>query len=138
MGAKNCVKKTPEPLSEIVFSGRLTGSVWVETSGAAGMEHYEIPDIDERHIKNLAQQVAASSHQAVSGEKPLLSAALPSGERIQIILPPCAPNGGAVSIRKQLVSAFCSIGFKNSKLPRSFGTTCQASESPIEIFSICS
>ena len=79
------------------------GAVWVETSGAMGMEHHAIAEIDERHIKNLAQQVAAASRQSVSGEKPLLSAALPSGERIQIILPPCAANGGAVSIRKQLV-----------------------------------
>jgi len=63
------------------------------------MEHYDIPEIDERHIRNLAQQVAACSRQGISGENPLLSAALPSGERIQIILPPCAPNGGAVSIR---------------------------------------
>ena len=79
------------------------GSVWVEFSGSAGMQHHAIPEIDERHIKSLAQQVAAASRQAVSGENPLLSAALPSGERIQIILPPCAPGGGAVSIRKQLV-----------------------------------
>lgn len=67
------------------------------------MEHHDIPEIDEQHIRNLAQQVAACSRQGISGENPLLSAALPSGERIQIILPPCAPNGGAVSIRKQLV-----------------------------------
>ncbi|MCH8072328.1 MAG: P-type DNA transfer ATPase VirB11 [Proteobacteria bacterium] len=79
------------------------GSVWVESAGGTGMQHVAIPTIDERHIKNLAQQVAAASRQGVSGEKPLLSAALPSGERIQIILPPCAPAGGAVSIRKQLV-----------------------------------
>ncbi len=79
------------------------GSVWVETATSAGMEHHAIAEIDERHIKNLAQQVAACSRQAISGKNPLLSAALPSGERIQIILPPCAPNGGAVSIRKQLV-----------------------------------
>lgn len=79
------------------------GSVWVESAGSAGMQHHAIPEIDERHIKNLAQQVAATSRQTVSGENPLLSAALPSGERIQIILPPCAPGGGAVSIRKQLV-----------------------------------
>lgn len=79
------------------------GSVWVESAGSAGMRHHQIPEIDERHIRNLAQQVAACSRQGISGENPLLSAALPSGERIQIILPPCAANGGAVSIRKQLV-----------------------------------
>ena len=54
------------------------GSVWVETAGVGGMEQHSITEIDERHIKNLAQQVAAASRQVVSGENPLLSAALPS------------------------------------------------------------
>lgn len=79
------------------------GVVWVEASGAVGMERHELTAIDERHILQLAKQVAAASRQSVSGESPLLSAALPSGERIQVILPPCAPHGGAVSIRKQVV-----------------------------------
>ncbi len=90
------------------------GSVWVEAAGSAGMEYHQIPEIDERHIKSLAQQVAATSRQAVSGERPLLSAALPSGERIQIILPPCAPAGGAVSIRIQLVKDLVLSDYVNS------------------------
>lgn len=90
------------------------GSVWVESAGATGMQHHAIADIDERHIKNLAQQVAACSHQAISGETPLLSAALPTGERIQIILPPCAVNGGAVSIRKQLVKDLSLADYQQS------------------------
>ena len=79
------------------------GVVWVEKMGALGMERYEVSAIDARQLKNLAQQVAAASKQSVSAEFPLLSAALPSGERIQFVLPPCAPAGGAMSIRKQLV-----------------------------------
>ena len=62
-----------------------------------------MPELDERHIVSLAKQVAASTRQAVTAEHPLLSAALPSGERIQVVLPPCAPAGGVVSIRKQTV-----------------------------------
>lgn len=90
------------------------GTVWVEIAGGKGMQRHNIADIDERHIKNLAQQVAAASRQAVSGEKPLLSAALPTGERIQIILPPCAPLGGAVSIRKQLVKNLSLTDYQKS------------------------
>ena len=79
------------------------GGVWVETAGTQGMQYHAVPEIDERHILQLAKQVAAASRQAVSGANPLLSAALPSGERIQVVLPPCAPAGGSVSIRKQTV-----------------------------------
>ncbi len=79
------------------------GVVWVEARGATGMERHELGEINERHILQLAKQVAASSRQSVGGESPLLSAALPTGERIQVILPPCAPRGGCVSIRKQVV-----------------------------------
>ena len=79
------------------------GTVWVEQRGALGMERHVVEVMDGRCIANLARQVAARSKQAISAEMPLLSAALPSGERIQVVLPPCAPAGGGFSIRKQLV-----------------------------------
>ena len=90
-----------EAVSEVCINA--PGGVWVETAGEAGMQYHERPDIDDRHIQQLAKQVAAVSRQAVSHENPLLSAALPTGERIQVVLPPCAIEGGCVSIRKQTV-----------------------------------
>lgn len=90
-----------DAVSEVCINA--PGGVWVETAGAPGMQFHERPSITDRHIQQLAKQVAAVSRQAVSHETPLLSAALPTGERIQVVLPPCAIEGGCVSIRKQTV-----------------------------------
>jgi len=79
------------------------GTVWVERAGERGMTRHETPDMDAKRIEHLARQVAAKSSQSINAQKPLLSAALPTGERIQFVLPPCAPSGGGFSIRKQVV-----------------------------------
>ena len=79
------------------------GVVWVEETGHLGMTRHLLPEMTAAHIRHLARQVAGRSKQAVSAANPLLSAALPSGERVQVVLPPAAPNGGAVAIRKQTV-----------------------------------
>ena len=62
-----------------------------------------MPDLTEGAVRFLAERVASFSDQAVSAEHPLLSAALPGGERFQAVLPPAAPGGGAFAIRKQVV-----------------------------------
>lgn len=50
---------------------------------------------------SLAKLVANSTKQRVDGESPLLSAALPGGERIQIVLPPATTAGTvAITIRR--------------------------------------
>jgi len=101
-----------DDVSEVCING--PGNVWVEAAGNRGMQHFDMPEIDERHILQLAKQVAASSRQAVSGQVPLLSAALPSGERIQVVLPPCAADGGCVSIRKQTVKNLSLADYEQS------------------------
>lgn len=51
--------------------------------------------------RRLAKLVANSTRQRIDEESPLLSAALPSGERIQIVLPPATSAGCvAISIRR--------------------------------------
>jgi type IV secretion system protein VirB11 len=79
------------------------GRVFVEVLGATEMQAHRAPDLDERAIAFIAERVAGSTKQSVNEETPLLSAALPGGERIQVVLPPAAANGGAVSIRRQVV-----------------------------------
>ncbi len=79
------------------------GEAWVEEQGATGMVRKELPELTTRSIAQLARQVAAASYQEVNERKPLLAAALPSGERIQVVLPPAAIDGGGFSIRKQVV-----------------------------------
>ena len=50
---------------------------------------------------HFARLVAASTHQRVNAESPLLSAALISGERVQVVMPPACTTGTvAITIRR--------------------------------------
>lgn len=82
------------------------GQVFVERMGQAHMEFHSIPAMTAEAISHIAQRVAAYTNQFVNSERPLLSAALPTGERIQVVLPPAAPDGGTLSIRKQVTQHF--------------------------------
>jgi len=87
-------------VSEI--SVNVPGKVWVEAAGKPRTE-FEVPDLTPELLAQLSRQIAASSDQLINEEKPLLSAALPTGERVQVVAPPAAPNGYALSIRKQVL-----------------------------------
>lgn len=82
------------------------GMVWLERQGEKGMQAHKCPEITADLLKKLGRRIASSTDQQINDEKPLLSAALPNGERIQIVLPPAAVRGGALSIRKQTVQNF--------------------------------
>lgn len=90
------------------------GQVYVERLGAAHMEYYEIPELTTAEIVNIGERVAASTNQFINAASPILSAALPTGERIQVVLPPAAADGGAISIRKQVVSDFSLDDYRDS------------------------
>ena len=74
--------------------------VWTESAGSAGMTRHEAPGIDDVLLSRLAAQVARFSHQGINRERPLLSATLPTGERIQIVSPPATRRHFALSIRR--------------------------------------
>ncbi len=72
---------------------------WVEKRGEINKE--VINDMDYTHLKSLSRLVAQATEQVVSEEKPLLSATLPNGYRIQIVFPPACEAGKVImSIRK--------------------------------------
>ena len=79
------------------------GEVWIEVLGSTAMQRYLVPSIDSETIQHLAERVAAFTNQSVNAENPLLSGALPSGERFQAVLPPATTKGGAFAIRKQAI-----------------------------------
>ena len=79
------------------------GAVWVERFGESAMERHDVPALTAPAIRHLAERVAAQSGQSVNEEHPLLSAALPEGERFQGVLPPATPGGGAFAVRKQVI-----------------------------------
>lgn len=79
------------------------GHVYVERIGSAAMEFHQIDELTSGEIQNMGERVAAATDQFISSRHPLVSAALPTGERIQVVLPPATPDGGAISIRKQVL-----------------------------------
>lgn len=75
------------------------GEVWIEKKGDIFLK--PIPELDFDHLISLGRLVAQSTDQTISEEKPLLSASLPNGYRIQIIFPPaCEPGKVGYAIRK--------------------------------------
>jgi type IV secretion system protein VirB11 len=81
------------------------GEVWVETG--QGWQRTAEPELTFERLSHLARAVATLTRQKVSAEQPLLSASLPDGERLQIVLPPAVPEGRiSVTIRKPSVQRF--------------------------------
>ena len=100
------LKRYLEPLDNI-FSREGVNEVcinrpmeaWVEIRGDLTKE--EVPALTYHHLDALAQLVAQSTEQRISGENPILSATLPNGFRIQIVIPPACEAGHIImSIRK--------------------------------------
>lgn len=77
------------------------GEVWIETLGG-GIERHAARGLTREGLDHLARQIAAHAHLGVNREHPLLSAALPGGERVQIILPTATRGEVALAIRKQV------------------------------------
>ncbi len=67
------------------------------SSKPGGWQRCALPFADFDWCKRLAKLVANSTRQRVDEESPLLSASLPGGERIQIVLPPATTRGASPS-----------------------------------------
>jgi type IV secretion system protein VirB11 len=76
------------------------GELWLETLGGE-IEQHPAPDLTEPTLARLARQLAALTHQGISREHPLMSAILPDGSRIQLVVPPATRDHLALAIRKQ-------------------------------------
>src|SRR5437879_3734673 len=73
--------------------------MFIETH--AGWRREEVPFADFDWSRRLAKLIANVTRQRVDESAPLLSASLPSGERVQIVLPPATTLGCvAITIRR--------------------------------------
>jgi type IV secretion system protein VirB11 len=79
------------------------GELWVERLGGKP-ECFAVDGLDALVLERLARQIAAQSAQGINREHPLLSASLPGGSRVQIILPPATRGDIAIAIRKFVAS----------------------------------
>jgi len=76
--------------------------IWTE--GHSGWKRYDMPELTFQHCRQLATLIASYNGKSISAEKPVLSAALPNGERVQVIIPPaCEQNTTSITIRKPSV-----------------------------------
>src|SRR3569833_3019223 len=75
------------------------GEVFLETR--AGWEREVLPPADFHWCYRLATLIANATRQRITEESPLLSAALPSGERVQVAIPPATSVGNvAITVRR--------------------------------------
>ena len=73
--------------------------IFIETGG--GWRRQEAPFADFDWCTRLAKLIANVTRQRVDETSPLLSASLPSGERVQVVLPPATTMGCvAITIRR--------------------------------------
>lgn len=78
-----------EAVEEIILNQ--PGEVFVERAGQ--WTRHPVPPLDQRRLFQMAELAATYTHQRVSAGTPLLSAYLPGGERLQIVMPPACPAG---------------------------------------------
>ena len=76
------------------------GEIWVEDAATPGMQRIDAPEVDDKLVQRLAEQVARVSHQGINREHPLLGATLPDGARVQFCGPPATRKHWAMAIRR--------------------------------------
>lgn len=86
-----------EDVTEILINR--PGEIWVE-AGNGPMERCPLPELDDRHVGRLAEQVARMSHQGINRQDPLLAATLPDGARVQFVAPSATRDHWAMAIRR--------------------------------------
>ena len=87
-----------ETVTEIIVNR--PGEIWVEDATWPQMARLDAPDVTDRLLARLAEQVARVTHQGINREHPLLAATLPGGARVQLCGPPATRAHWAMAIRR--------------------------------------
>jgi len=85
-----------ETVNDIMVNG--AGQIYVERRGK--LELTDIRFRDDDHVMNIATKIVTRVGRRVDESQPLVDARLPDGSRVNIIVPPLAIDGPAISIRK--------------------------------------
>ena len=83
-------------VSDILINGM--DSVYVERSGRLERTHVQFRD--RQHLLHIAQRIAGRVGRRVDESSPMVDARLADGSRVNIIIPPLALDGAAISIRR--------------------------------------
>ena len=85
-----------ETVTDIMVNG--AKQVYVERRGK--LEPTEVTFRDDQHVMNVATKIVTRIGRRIDESRPLVDARLPDGSRVNIIIPPLAIDGPAMSIRK--------------------------------------
>jgi pilus assembly protein CpaF len=85
-----------ETVADIMVNG--PKQVYVERKGK--MELTDIQFRDDQHLMNICTKIVTRIGRRIDESRPLVDARLPDGSRVNIIIPPLAIDGAALSIRK--------------------------------------
>ncbi|HYP23433.1 MAG TPA: ATPase, T2SS/T4P/T4SS family [Actinomycetota bacterium] len=106
------------PLAEVMARPGVTDvlvngprEVWAEQDGTLTREAIEWPDADA--LRDFVDRLLARGGGSVDASRPVADGRLPDGSRIHVVLPPIAPRGPLVSIRR-----FPSVRFTLDDLVR--------------------
>ena len=83
-------------ISDILINGM--HSTYVERKGR--LEPVALAFRDAQHLVHIAQRIAGQIGRRVDESSPMVDARLPDGSRVNIIIPPLALDGAAISIRR--------------------------------------
>jgi len=89
------------------------GELWLEVLGGE-IERHDAPELTQPLLLRLARQIAAVTAQGINREHPILSAALPTGERVQVVIPPATRGEVAIAIRKHVISALALEDYRHN------------------------
>ncbi len=85
-----------DTVSDIMING--PKQIYVERRGK--LELTDVSFRDDQHVMNVATKIVSRIGRRIDKSQPLVDARLPDGSRVNIIIPPLAIDGPAISIRK--------------------------------------
>lgn len=114
----NALEDLLSPIYEIMSPDTVTEvsinephKVFVEDGGVWSLVHLD--KFTPSYLYALSKFIAAFNAQTIDDSRPLLSGSLPSGDRVQIVAPPCVKDAPILSIRKANKSRLTYNDFKH-------------------------
>ena len=84
-------------ISEIMVNG--PSQIYVERQGKLEQVPQTFQDLN--HLMTVLERLLDSVGASATGSEPCVDASLPDGTRLNVIIPPVAPNGPVITIRKR-------------------------------------
>ena len=85
-----------ESVTEIMVNG--CSRIFIERDGK--IELYEAGFSSQERLEDVIQQIVSRVNRTVNTASPIVDARLPDGSRVNAVLPPAAPDGPILTIRK--------------------------------------